>query len=88
MGRGRKRLSSVAVGKGSQIGPHACQFLSEDGDGIVKDDCLMLEAIGYLVAPCGHRVNGSDQVGDEYLIDGTRKAVGEPAHHVAQTLPR
>jgi hypothetical protein len=88
MGRGRVRLSSVALDKGGQIGPDARQLLSEDGDGIVKDDRLMLEAICYLVAPCGHRVNGSDHVGYEHLIHGSREAVGEPSHHVAESLLR
>ena len=86
--RGREGLFSVALDKGGPIGPEARQLLPEDGDGIVKDDRLMLEAIGYLVAPCGYRVNGSDHVGDEYLIDGTREAVGEPSQHAAESLLR
>ena len=59
----------VVADKRPRFGPEAHDLFPENGDRIVQDDVLMLQAIRQFVAAVRQRVNGSDHVSDDLSID-------------------
>jgi len=83
--RGRGR-TAIFAGQRIRRGPEPRDLFPEDGDGIVEDDVLVLQAIRQFVAAVRQRVDGSDHIGDDFPIHAAGPVRHAP-HHADGPLP-